>query len=63
MPQLASTAESKALKSFTAEIGTGYFVKRSSQVVTTSIANSRATTTGMITANPPKSPTPQTLRE
>ena len=28
MPQLASTAESKALKSFTAEIGTGYFVKR-----------------------------------
>ena len=28
MPQLASTAESKLLKSFTAEIGTGYFVKR-----------------------------------
>lgn len=28
MPQLASTTESKALKSFTAEIGTGYFVKR-----------------------------------
>jgi tripartite-type tricarboxylate transporter receptor subunit TctC len=28
MPQLASTTESKLLKSFTAEIGTGYFVKR-----------------------------------
>lgn len=28
MPQLASTTESKALKTFTAEIGTGYFVKR-----------------------------------
>jgi tripartite-type tricarboxylate transporter receptor subunit TctC len=28
MPQLASTADSKLLKSFTAEIGTGYFVKR-----------------------------------
>ena len=28
MPQLASTSESKSLKSFTAEIGTGYFVKR-----------------------------------
>jgi tripartite-type tricarboxylate transporter receptor subunit TctC len=28
MPQLATTTESKALKSFTAEIGTGYFVKR-----------------------------------
>jgi len=28
MPQLATTTESKALKGFTAEIGTGYFVKR-----------------------------------
>ena len=28
MPQLPSTTESKALKNFTAEIGTGYFVKR-----------------------------------
>ena len=28
LPQLASTAESKALKNFTAEIGTGFFVKR-----------------------------------
>ena len=28
MPQLASTTESKAMKTFTAEIGTGYFVKR-----------------------------------
>jgi tripartite-type tricarboxylate transporter receptor subunit TctC len=28
MPQLASTSESKTLKGFTAEIGTGYFVKR-----------------------------------
>ena len=28
MPQLPSTTESKALKTFTAEIGTGYFVKR-----------------------------------
>ncbi|MEY4426045.1 MAG: hypothetical protein RL535_343 [Pseudomonadota bacterium] len=28
MPQLATTSESKALKGFTAEIGTGYFVKR-----------------------------------
>ena len=28
MPQLASTTESKSLKTFTAEIGTGYFVKR-----------------------------------
>jgi tripartite-type tricarboxylate transporter receptor subunit TctC len=28
MPQLATTTESKSLKSFTAEIGTGYFVKR-----------------------------------
>ena len=28
MPQLASTTESRALKTFTAEIGTGYFVKR-----------------------------------
>jgi tripartite-type tricarboxylate transporter receptor subunit TctC len=28
LPQLASTAESKTLKNFTAEIGTGYFVKR-----------------------------------
>jgi tripartite-type tricarboxylate transporter receptor subunit TctC len=28
MPQLASTVESKTLKGFTTEIGTGYFVKR-----------------------------------
>ena len=28
LPQLASTTESKLLKTFTAEIGTGYFVKR-----------------------------------
>lgn len=28
MPDVASTTESKALKGFTAEIGTGYFVKR-----------------------------------
>jgi tripartite-type tricarboxylate transporter receptor subunit TctC len=28
IPQIASTTESKALKTFTAEIGTGYFVKR-----------------------------------
>jgi tripartite-type tricarboxylate transporter receptor subunit TctC len=28
LPQLASTSESKTLKGFTAEIGTGYFVKR-----------------------------------
>jgi tripartite-type tricarboxylate transporter receptor subunit TctC len=28
MPQLPSTSESKLLKTFTAEIGTGYFVKR-----------------------------------
>ncbi len=28
MPQLASTSESKTLKNFMAEIGTGYFVKR-----------------------------------
>jgi tripartite-type tricarboxylate transporter receptor subunit TctC len=28
LPQVGSTAESKALKNFSAEIGTGYFVKR-----------------------------------
>ena len=28
LPDVPSTTESKALKSFTAEIGTGYFVKR-----------------------------------
>lgn len=28
LPDIASTTESKALKNFTAEIGTGYFVKR-----------------------------------